>query len=127
MTGRPVTHTPEVAEEFLRRIAEGRPMRSVCGDDDMPAWATVWRWLDRDEAFRAQYARAREIQAHAIAEQAVQDAETAGDPQLGRLAYDARKWFASKVAPKVYGEKTTTEHTGPGGGPVRLVWGDGEG
>ena len=103
--GRPVVHTPDVAEAFLERIAEGRSMRSICSDADMPSWSTIWRWLDGDEAFRTQYARAREAQAHAIAEQAVQEATAAADAQLGRLAYDARKWFAGKVAPKVYGDK----------------------
>lgn len=100
-------------------------MRSVVTDKDMPSWATVWRWLDADESFRAQYARARELQAHAIAEMAMQEAEAAEDAKTGRLAFDARKWFAAKVAPKTYGDKITQEHTGPGGGPVRLTWGDG--
>jgi hypothetical protein len=35
------------------------------------------------------------------------------------LAYDARKWHASKLAPKVYGDKTEVAHTGPDGGPVQ--------
>jgi hypothetical protein len=123
--GRPVTHTAEVLNELLERISEGRPLRSVCEDEDMPSWRTVWRWLQADEDFRTRYARAREAQAHAIAEQAVIEAAAASDPQLGRLAFDARKWFASKVAPKVYGDKQQLEHSGPDGGPIRLTWGDG--
>ena len=35
-----------------------------------------------------------------------------------RLRVDARNWVASKLLPKVYGEKL--QHTGEGGGPVRV-------
>jgi hypothetical protein len=86
----------------------------------MPVWGSVWRWLRARPEFAAQYAQAREAQAHVVAQQAVDEALTASDPQLGRLAFDARKWFAGKIAPKVYGDKTL--HAGPDGdGPVRFV------
>jgi len=29
-----------------------------------------------------------------------------------KIRYDARKWIASKLAPKKYGDKTQTEHSG---------------
>lgn len=32
--------------------------------------------------------------------------------QRSRLRVDARKWFLSKMMPKVYGDKITQEHTG---------------
>lgn len=105
---RPSSYTPELAQEICGRLAEGETIRKICRDPDMPAWATVWRWLQASEEFRAQYAQAREAQAHFIAEQAVEDAEIAEDAAKGRLAFDARRWFAGKIAPKVYGEKQTT-------------------
>jgi hypothetical protein len=37
-------------------------------------------------------------------------------PALGRV--DARKWFASKVAPKKYGDRAATELSGPNGEPL---------
>jgi hypothetical protein len=101
-------------------MASGETLRRICAADDMPPESTVRGWVIDHEAFSAQYARAREAQAHAIAEKAVAEAEAAPDPQLGRLAFDARKWFASKVAPKHYGDKVTQEHTGPGGGPIEV-------
>jgi hypothetical protein len=125
--GRPSSYTRETAATICARLSRGETLTAICEEPGMPDHSTVYRWLEAQSEFREEYARAREAQAHAIAEKAVRDAEAAEDAQLGRLRFDARKWFASKVAPKVYGEKTTTEHTGPGGGPVRLVWGDGEG
>ena len=41
------------------------------------------------------------------------------DPQAGRVVIDARKWAASKLAPKRYGERIAQEITGADGGPVK--------
>lgn len=116
--GRPSIYSEEVAAEIMRRISAGESLVSICRDERMPCRDTVYDWLDSDAAFSDRYARARERQAHAIAEQAVEDAQAASDPQLGRLAFDARKWFAAKVAPKVYGDKQQVEHAGANGGPI---------
>lgn len=35
-----------------------------------------------------------------------------------RLQVDTLKWKLSKMLPKVFGEKISTEHSGPGGGPI---------
>ena len=36
-----------------------------------------------------------------------------------RLMVDAREWLASKLAPKKYGDKVSTEVSGPDGGPIQ--------
>jgi hypothetical protein len=41
------------------------------------------------------------------------------DAGLGRLAYDALRWHASKLVPKVYGDKAEVALTGSNGGPVQ--------
>ena len=38
-----------------------------------------------------------------------------------RVQIDTRKWMLSKMLPKVYGDKVTTEHTGANGGPITLA------
>lgn len=38
-----------------------------------------------------------------------------------RLKIDARKWYAGKIAPKKYGDKVSTELSGPDGGPVQVA------
>lgn len=38
-----------------------------------------------------------------------------------KLRVDARKWYASKVAPRVYGDKVLQEHVGAGGGPMQIA------
>jgi hypothetical protein len=124
-TGRPSSYTMATAITICDRLSQGETLTAICADKAMPSSSMVYRWLEAHQEFREAYARARELQAHAIADAAVTEALEAEDAALGRLAFDARKWFASKVAPKVYGDKITQEHTGPGGGPVQLTWGDG--
>ena len=82
---------------------------------------TVFRWLDSNEEFRRQYARAREVQGHVLFDMSRDEAMTATDAQLGRLRYDALKWQASKLVPKVYGDKMTQELTGVDGGPIEVA------
>jgi hypothetical protein len=118
MTGRPSLFTEELAEEFCERIADGRSLRSITTDDDMPDQRTIRRWLKDREGFRLQYAIARDLQADCIAEETKDIADGTDDPQKARLQIDARKWYASKLAPKKYGDKVTQEVSGPDGGPI---------
>jgi len=98
----------------------------------MPAMGTVFRWLADPEhtRFREQYAMAREVQAETMADEIVTIADGSG---LGveervalsardRLRVDSRKWVASKLLPKKYGDKIQQEVTGPEGGPLTVTW-----
>lgn len=133
--GRPSSYTQAVADAICLRIAEGESLRQICADDDMPSLRAVMRWLDHADRsdFRQQYARAREMQADTLADQVLSIADdglndtyqTEGGEQTNhdviarsRLRVDARKWLASKLAPKKYGDKIQQEVTGPDGGPV---------
>lgn len=104
---------------ICQRIAEGESLRKICEPEEMPAPSTVCRWVVVDRVFAEQYARARDAQAEHYADEIVRIADEAEDPAKGRLQVDARKWVASKLLPKKYGDKLTNEHTGEGGGPVQ--------
>lgn len=70
-------------------------------------------WLQRHEEFREQYAHAREVQAELLAEDIINlsDAviEDGAAVAKARLQVDARKWYASKLAPKRYGDRIQHE------------------
>ncbi|MGV2110143.1 terminase small subunit protein [Agrobacterium salinitolerans] len=128
---RPTVYSGDVADAICERISEGESLRSICEGEDMPSKSTVFRWLADDEMFRDQYARAREAQADALFDEILSIADT---PQVGekrkvkedggveistgdmiehrRLQVDARKWMASKLQPKKYGDKLDIEHGG---------------
>ena len=42
--------------------------------------------------------------------------------QRSRLRVDARKWTASKLKPKKYGDKTVLKHTGDRDNPIEMNW-----
>ena len=126
MLGRPTSFTQEIADEICERIVDGQTMRDITALDHMPSWSTIWRWLQANDAFRAQYARAREDGADAHADRALQEALTADDSEGSRVAgarlrWDALRWHASKCAPKRYGDKVQKEHSGPNGGPIQTT------
>lgn len=113
----------QVKDELCRRLIEGESLRSICRIDGMRDKATICRWLAADEDFAKRYTIARDLQAEALADEILDIADT---PIVGiktttkadgsvervegdmidhrRLRVDARKWVASKLAPKKYGE-----------------------
>lgn len=117
---RPTVFSPAIADEICERLSEGESLRSICDAPNMPSKAVVFRWLGGNDAFRDQYTRAREAQAEALADEITQIADEEPDPARARVRVDARKWVASKLKPKKYGDKVTQEHTGPDGGPVQI-------
>lgn len=110
VTGRPSQRDPELAAEICRLISEGKSLRAVCALPGMPGKSMVLDWLREDAAFSVQYARAREAQAEVFADEIVELADEAKGKSASvvqgyRLAVDARKWAASKLRPRKYGDR----------------------
>lgn len=107
--GRPSDYLPEVAEDICSLLMQGESLRKICARPGMPAISTVMVWLQRYEEFMEQYARAREVQAEILAEDIINLADAAVEEGAAvakaRLQVDARKWYASKMAPKRYGDR----------------------
>lgn len=120
-----------IADAICEKIADGQSLRSICASEDMPAKSTVFKWLIQQTEFADQYTRAREAQADALFDE-IQDIADDGSNdyitktnadgseyeavnsehiQRSRLRVDARKWMASKLQPKKYGDKQEIELT----------------
>jgi hypothetical protein len=126
----PAIYTEEIGQAICERLKRGETLIAIGRDPLMPSRAVVYRWLAAHESFRDEYARARDAQADHFAEEIVDIADS--EPSLIfknvdgvdvasvdstavnllRLRIDARKWYASKVAPKKYGDKIETTHKG---------------
>lgn len=102
---RPSEYTDELGDIICDEIIAGGALYKLCERDDFPGERTVYQWLDRHPEFAQKYARARELQQDREADKIVVIADEAKDANLARLQIDARKWRASKLAPKKYGEK----------------------
>ena len=118
------------------QIAEGKSLRSILDHDDkLPSVRTFLDWIGEATELATQYARAREAgyllladELVAISDENYTTAEDGTRERLSneaiarnRLRVDTRKWMLAKMLPKVYGDKSTTEHTGKGGGPIQLA------
>jgi hypothetical protein len=109
--GRPSDYSDETADMICEAIASGGALYKMCQErKDWPCEKTVYLWLDKYPYFLQKYARARERQADRRCDEIITIADEATDAGLARLRVDARKWQASKLAPKKYGDKL--EHGG---------------
>ncbi len=90
--------TVEIVEEIIEALRDGRSMNEICKDERMPSRETVRNWCDADAELALAITRAREDGYHDRAERAVADAKAAPDAALGRLAFDAERWFLGKVS-----------------------------
>lgn len=118
--GRPSDYTPELADAICEQLSDGEPLAAICAGEEMPSRATVYRWLAANAVFRDMYARAREEQADTLADDILAIADTEPDAAKARVRVDARKWVASKLLPKKYGDKAVHEHSGPDGAAIPL-------
>ena len=131
--GRPTKYSQELAAEILLRITEGESLRSIVKDANMPGQATVYEWLLAKADFAEQYAYARDQQAETLADEIIALAdekpkEVTDDKGNGRIdngwvtwqknRVDARKWVASKLKPKKYGDRVT--HAGDAENPLEI-------
>jgi len=102
---------------------------------------SVFKWLQKYPEFVKQYTQARESQADAMVDDILEIADDGTNDWMerrnkegaiigwelnaehvnrSRLRVDARKWIASKLLPKKYGEKVETTHKGDPTAPVSL-------
>lgn len=135
---RELDYSVAVGDIICDRIAAGESMRKICREEDMPGLSTVFRWLSLVPAFLEQYKLAQEVRAETLADELVEIADE-GETKVvlgsdgttavvydstavarNRLRVDTRKWVASKLKAKKYGDKTTTELTGADGGAVKF-------
>lgn len=101
-------------------------MRSVCRDESMPSARTLFTWMRVHPEFLQQYTRAKEESADALSDEMIDIADDGSNDwmerknaegenigwqvngehvQRSRLRVETRKWIASKLKPKKYGDK----------------------
>lgn len=128
--GRPTEFSPEIGDDICEHVANGNSLVSYCAFANRPSASTVFSWLRKYPEFAENLARARESLAEYYVSEIVDIADT---PQIGAIVTDkptgrevkradmlghrqlqieARKWAASKLAPKMFGDRQTVKHEG---------------
>lgn len=138
-SGRPTNYNLDLVDSICERLAQGESMRSISRDDSMPALSTMFKWLREHSTFMEQYAIAKDASADALVDDMLDIADNQVEQPLvvdgvpmvvegkmvmvkdnvsvnhAKLRVDTRKWAASKLKPKKYGDKITNEISAPGG------------
>lgn len=122
--GRPTLYNLEVAGKICELTATtSRSLKSICSELGLGV-STVLQWLadPTKKEFTDMYARAKEEQADFLAEEILEIADDSSNDldriddfgnrienkefvNRSKLRVDARKWVASKLKPRKYGDK----------------------
>ena len=129
----PTTFSEGVARKLCERLMLGESLRQICETPTMPNKRTVARWLADPKLadFREMYYHARRVQAEIRVDEIFEIADDTSDDwteqtdkdgnfikyvpnneaiQRSRVRIDTRKWYASKMVPKIYGDKQEVTH-----------------
>ncbi len=123
--GRPSDFSPELAKKICDTIASSDcGIKKICDAHDwMPSMETVFRWRYENKQFYEQYLQAKQFQAEVYAESTIDIAAEkptyldergnervdSGHVAWQKLNINTRQWHASKLAPKIYGDKSAAE------------------
>jgi hypothetical protein len=125
--GRHTLYTEELSNKICAAIASNPiSLRRICEENpDFPDEKTIWSWLSKVPGFLDKYALAKHQQMNCMSDSILDDIEKIHkyiddngnerhDPGFiahQRLRIDTKKWFASKLMPKLYGDRSHTEST----------------
>lgn len=137
--GRPPIYTLDLSGRLCGYLSMGQSLRTACKQEGMPSIMTVYSWMNKHPEFIEQYTRAKMEAAEAMAEDMLDIADesptaveidkdgnvvgtkldSAGIAR-NRLRVETRKWVASKLKPKKYGDHSKLELFGKDGGSIEL-------
>lgn len=126
-TGRPTDYTLELAKEICDAVASSNVgIKKLCKErKHWPSHDTIYRWISCHKEFSDLYARAKRLQIEVIVDEILDIADDTSNDNFinedckliinhehihrSRLRIDTRKWLASKLVPKVYGDKIQSD------------------
>ena len=88
--GRPSDYSTDIAMRICERLVAGESLGAICADAGVPAKATVFRWLDRNEEFRRLYALARELLTQDLADEILEIADDSTDDWIEYRGKDGK-------------------------------------
>ncbi len=117
---------PKIVEQkkyenkILEELAKGKSLISICKILKI-SYPTVDKWLAKDPIFSERYARARATQIDYLAEDTLEISDNEKiSPDSRRIRVETRKWFASRMNPKKYGDSQTVKQIGDKENPIEI-------
>jgi hypothetical protein len=103
-------YDPEIGNQIVDRIAAGESVTSISKTEFMPSAAQIWRWLEQDKDFKAEYDIAIKCKSHALVDKIDTIDELLLSHEItapeAKILSDNLKWKASRYFPASYGDKT---------------------
>lgn len=114
----------EIAQDIFDRYVWGESFKDIAASlpFKIPGWRLRHILLESDET-REMYTNAAVLRSHNLIEEALdygRQAAAIGDSSGLKVAIDTNIKVAAKLNP-AYNDKATIEHTGQGGGPIKLL------
>lgn len=116
--GRPSIYPFEnpIWSEIIEQVSNGKSLSSTLRQPGMPSYALARQMIKNNPEFRGMYEKAMEDRADRLAEEIIELADEVMPPDLEgpmasawvqqkRMQVDARKWVASKLHAKRYGDR----------------------
>lgn len=135
-------YSQDIVKKVCERLAQGKSLRTICKEEDMPDLSTIFDWLAIKPEFAEQYARAKEAGAEAWADEIMDIADNGTNDWMeakkkegtvvlldrehverSKLRIESRKWLLSKLKAKKYGEKLDMTTNGKDMLPVPILGG----
>ena len=116
---RPTEYTQELGDALCRAISGGKSLNKICNELDLDM-TNCYNWMRTQPHFLESYTRATSERVHAFVEEILTIADEEpryivdekgisrvdnGYNQVRHQRIEARKWLASKMLPKHYGDK----------------------
>jgi len=127
--GRPHTYTKALGDEICAKLStcEYGLSRLIKENPHWPCRQAIFEWRINVKEFGDKYAKAKQDQIEAMMDQIIDIADDVSRDTItnqegkqicnsewinrSRLRIDTRKWMAAKLAPKIYGERTSQDVT----------------
>lgn len=125
--GVPLTYTKELGDEICLKVSTAaKGLKRLCKENPhWPCHQTIHEWRIKVKEFGDQYAKAKQCQMDVLIEETLDIADDFSKDSIikidkngneietcnsefvnrSRLRIDTRKWLASKLAPKIYGDR----------------------
>lgn len=128
--GRPSEYNEEIALKICQLLTSGLSLTKISRLPGMPRAWVMCKWMAQNPVFEANLSRARQYYAELMSTEIIELADkvrmgkkirrskdgvetTYGDMvDRARLQVETRKWYLSKVLPKIYGDRVDVQVSG---------------
>lgn len=125
-TTKRLSYSLDLATKICSEIAKGNSLSSVCKNEGMPEITTCYDWLRLHDEFTNMYVQACEDRTESdideiksLEDKCLNEIKNCEDSKIAnaivqayRLKIDTRKWVASKLKARKYGDSLAVDHHG---------------